>query len=1538
MNPVHRIANRFEIRDPGHDLLGRGGMGAVYRATDTLTGALVAVKTLDSNVVTRDPELLERFAREGEALRQLNHPNIVRMIAAVEEEGQRYLVMEYVEGGSLRDVLEKEGRLSVTRAVEIALDLADALTRAHRLGILHRDLKPENVLLARDGTPRLADFGLAHLPTGSRLTQSGILMGTIDYVSPEACDGEATDERSDIWSFGVMLFEMLAGRVPFTGDALIAKLNAILTQPVPGLGQLVPGTPGELADVVYRMLEKDPAQRIPSVRQVAAELEAVLRGWKTPTPAGMAATTPPRPTAANLPPQVAPDSRATSGRRTVTILSCDAKSWTTSAKNLDPEDLLELMNGALDLLIEAVARHEGTLARPMGDAVLAFFGAPLAREDDPERAVHAALEVVAAAQQYAARLKERGLPGFSVQVGIHTGLVVTGEVGSDQQVEYTAMGDAVDLAARIEQAAPPGGILITHDTYRHVRGVFDVQVQPPLAVQGKGEPVQTYLVQRAKPRAFRKPTRGIEGIETRMVGREAELKHLQEAFCTVVEEGELQMVTVTGEAGVGKSRLLHEFDVWAELLPESFYYFRGRAGQETQNLPFGLLRDLISFRLEILDSDPTDVVGAKLEQGLLQALGLQPGLGTSSGEGTSKSAVLIGCLLGFALGERRTLASTLDDPQQLHDEALAALVRYFRGLAGQAPVLILLEDLHWADDSSLDALNSLARAVASEPVMIVCTARPALFERRPHCGEGQPFHARLALAPLSQRDSRRLVAEILQKLGEVPATLRDRLVAGAEGNPFFLEELIRMLVEDGVIATAEDRWTLKPERLAEIRVPPTLTGVLQARVDRLPAEERIVLQQASVVGRLFWDQAVTRIYASSGGGADEAAVTDRLAALRGREMIYQRETSAFAEAREYIFQHALLREVTYESVLKRLRKVYHGLVADWLLGQAGERAGEYTSLLADHLALAGRTEEAVKYLLEAGGRARGLYAHQEAIQAYERALALLTEMGDEERAARTLMKLGLTYHTAFDFQRARQAHEEGFRLWQHAASILPAKPLPLAPHALRLHWENPRTLDPGLANDVRSSTIIHQIFSGLVAETAELDVVPDVAASWEVLDGGCRYLFHLRPDVAWSDGVPVTAHDFQYAWRRVLDPATGSRAASTLYDIKGARAFHEGLGSDVGVRALDDLTLAVDLEAPTSYFLHLLAFDNAYPIPRHVVEALGTSWADPAGVVTNGPFTVAFWQPGQSLVLQKNPRYHGRAAGNVLEVKLTLFQIHEPSVLLEAYQAGLSDTLLVTEEGRELVDEVRRRYATEYVSLPRAGTYCLVFDVTRPPFDDPRVRRAFAYALDRETLMDNHWGQLLVPATGGFVPPGIPGHVSGIAPPYEPGRARELLAEAGYPAGAGFPALEMLVFPLEEQRWDPVVRQWKENLGVQVQWYSMPWAEYVNRAQTDPDLIQFVGWVGDYPDPDTFLRVGLEFISPWHEERYLNFNEQARRALDQEERMALCAQAQHILAEKVPILPLGYDRTHLLIKPWVKRYPVSALGMAFWKDVVLEPH
>jgi oligopeptide transport system substrate-binding protein len=601
--------------------------------------------------------------------------------------------------------------------------------------------------------------------------------------------------------------------------------------------------------------------------------------------------------------------------------------------------------------------------------------------------------------------------------------------------------------------------------------------------------------------------------------------------------------------------------------------------------------------------------------------------------------------------------------------------------------------------------------------------------------------------------------------------------------------------------------------------------------------------------------------------------------------------------------------------------------------------GEYTGLIADHLELAGRSEEAVEYLLEGGDKARGLYAHQEAIDAYERALVLLKEQGDDEQAARTLMKLGLTYHTAFQFRRSREAYEDGFALWQRAARDAPAVALSPAPHALRTHSTDPRTLDPTMAIHPHSIVVIDRLFSGLAVQTPEMEPVPDVARTWEVLEGGRKYAFHLRDDVRWSDGAPVVAGDFEYAWKRMLDPAIRSPNAELLYDVQGAEAYHRGEVTDpatVGVRALNEVTLVVELEEPTAYFLQLLAHNATYAIPRHVVDAHGKAWTRVGNIATNGPFRLEAWERAQSLVLVRSPQYHGRFRGNVQRVELSL--VKDRSARLQMYEADALDVLLLWGLPPPERDRARQRHAGEFVSILGLTTTFLKFDVSRPPFDDPRVRRAFVLATDRETLAGVALGGYDFPATGGFIPPGMPGHSPGIGLPYDPNQAQQLLAEAGYPGGRGFPAVDARTRRGHEPEVEFAQAQWRGNLGVEITWEIMDWAIYRDRLRRGPPQVSALTWMADYPDPDNFLRSGPIRRKTWQNEAYERLVEEARRVQDQGERMKLYQAADTILVEEAPIVPLYYDQSGYLVKPWVRKFRKSALGWEFWKDVVIEPH
>lgn len=693
--------------------------------------------------------------------------------------------------------------------------------------------------------------------------------------------------------------------------------------------------------------------------------------------------------------------RAEQQRKQATVLFADVSGFTAISETMDAEDVAGIMNDLWVRVDRAIIDGGGHIDKHIGDAVMALWGAGRAREDDPERAVRAALAMQEAIRFFC---QTHDVP-MAIRIGINTGPVILGAMGTTG--EFTAMGDAVNMASRLERAAPVGGILISHDTYRHIRGIFSVTPQAPLAVKGRTQPVQTYVVKQAKPRAFRMATRGVEGVETRMVGRDAELDTLRNAHLDAFEAAETRAVTIVGEAGVGKSRLLYEFGNWIELRPERIFFFKGRSTPNLQNVPYSLFRDLFINRFEILESDTVAVALDKFRRGMDGIL--EPDL-----------ADVVGHWLGFDFSSSEAVQNLLGG-SGLMETARAFLMRYFRAMTGDRPTAIFLEDIHWADDQSLDLASYLATAIPEAPLLIVAVARPSLFERRPDWGAGQMSFTRVTVRPLSKRTSRALVDEILQRVDSIPEALHDLITDAAEGNPFYVEEMVKMLIEQGVIER-EEAWRVRTDRLANLKVPATLTALLQARLDGLPAAEREVLQRAAVVGRLFWDDAVAELLETK-----REVVVPTLESVRNRELIFRREHSAFAGAEEYIFKHALLRDVAYEMVLLKRRAIYHGRAARWLENHAGERLGEYLTVIAEHYIHAGESLRAAILLEQAGHEAREIGNYAAARHTLERALELREATNERGGAAdaSALVGLGRVCISLNDYPAAEAALERG---------------------------------------------------------------------------------------------------------------------------------------------------------------------------------------------------------------------------------------------------------------------------------------------------------------------------------------------------------------------------------------------------------------------------------------------------------------------------------------------------------------------------------
>ena len=672
-------------------------------------------------------------------------------------------------------------------------------------------------------------------------------------------------------------------------------------------------------------------------------------------------------------------------RKQVTVLFADVSNFTPMAEMLDPEEVSGVINDLWSRLDKAILDQGGRIDKHIGDAVMALFGAPTAREDDPERAVRAALELQVQLQTWKAEFQstvssqaQNAAQRIEMRVGINTGPVLLGKIGTTR--EYTAIGDSVNLASRIEHAAPLGGVLISHDTYRHIRGIFEVTIIDPISVKGKSEPIKVYVVRSAKPRSFKVPTRGVEGVETRTIGRETELAEIQAAFEAARSAKQTNLISIVAEAGTGKSRLLYEFNHWLETQPHPVAVFKGRASLEIANSPYALIRDLLSARFKIQDTDTATIARQKLEQGMAEIM---------DGEEAIRCAHFTGHLIGIDYSTSPYLQGILGDAQQIRDLAFHYMSQFFSEALSIQTGVIFLEDLHWADSDSLDFIEYLLQTRRDIPLLLIGLTRPLFFEQRPGWGKEPVRHLRLDLLPLSENDSRGLVAEILRKIPVIPDQLTDLIVSRAEGSPFYMEELIKVLMEGDVIITTGDHWSVRMKRLATLRVPATLTGLLQARLDGLSAHDREILQQAAIIGRVFWTNVVEYMHHSETQTNDGVGVTDSLGSLRKKELIFNNEESAFGEIPEYIFKHAILHDVAYESVLLRLRKVYHMQAAEGLIWLSGERVNEYAGRIGEHYEKAGDFLKAAEWYGRAGRRAHDAYAPVAAIGYYRKALEFL---------------------------------------------------------------------------------------------------------------------------------------------------------------------------------------------------------------------------------------------------------------------------------------------------------------------------------------------------------------------------------------------------------------------------------------------------------------------------------------------------------------------------------------------------------------------
>jgi len=668
----------------------------------------------------------------------------------------------------------------------------------------------------------------------------------------------------------------------------------------------------------------------------------------------------------------------------VTILFADVTGSTEITERLDPEQMRAIMARFFEAMAQVIADFEGTVEKFIGDEVMAVFGLPTGHEDDPERAVRAAWTMRERLEKLNSEFGGAGRINLQMRIGINTGEVVANPQAAEKG-EFIVTGDAVNTAARLRSEARPGMTIVGERTYWSTSTLADYVPLSALSLKGKALLVKAWELKGVRLERVR---RGLSGLSAPMIGRDEELGLLQGVFRRVLREQRPHLVTVVGAPGVGKTRLFEEL---VASLPPSVGVRQGRC------LPYGstglwAVADIIRSDCGILHTDPFPVIAQKLEQ-RIHAI-VQP-------EGRSVEIKQIQAMILGVLG-LQDRGTTVEDSR---DELFWALRRYFEHLANCGVSILTFDDLHWGDPELLDLIEYIAQWSTSAPLLLLCLTRPELLEVRAHWGGGKRNYTSLALEPLTHESTQRLLGELLQTQ-LLPSAL-SQAADVAEGNPFFIEEILRMLMDTGILQHVNGSWQLAGP--ANLPVPDTIQGVITARLDRLPREEKVLLQDASIIGKEFWTGAIAHLR-----GQPESVLREVLKSLQARDLIVAHPGSQLEGQRQLAFKHMLIRDIAYALLPKRTRAEKHRAFALWLEQTVKEHADEYAEILEYHwiqgahldreIGLTAQWAEAapnaLRFALMAGRKDARIYANDQAITHFETARTLAEELGaDPERIA-----------------------------------------------------------------------------------------------------------------------------------------------------------------------------------------------------------------------------------------------------------------------------------------------------------------------------------------------------------------------------------------------------------------------------------------------------------------------------------------------------------------------------------------------------------
>lgn len=671
-----------------------------------------------------------------------------------------------------------------------------------------------------------------------------------------------------------------------------------------------------------------------------------------------------------------------SAPKQLTVCYATLHGWENFSDTLSPKESNYIFDRLWQRMDADIAVHHGRSVTHIGYSFVALFGADGAVQDDVGNAVRASLEIKQSLQNFLmewsdAQAERTAMPNLQFSIALHTGSVFSRQ--SNEGDEEELLGNAVAVAQFLNYHADAGQILITQSLYQQVRGVFYTQQQSPVfGGMDDTRPTNVYEIKGAKPYAVRVISHSVEGVETSMVGRSAELAKMQSAFEAVTANQRGKFIVLRGTSGIGKSRLLYEFDDWLEKQPRRIHFLQGRSSVQTSQLPFWVWRDIFAFYAEIFASDSTALTEKKLSQAINGMVG----------SNTDETALYIGHLLGLT-----TLPAAIisDEASSILEKAEAAITRFFEALvADGTPVVLILEDIHWADSASMQILQRIWLALKDSPIFIVCSMQAKLFQPSNSWLMDDSQVENVTLPALSDAASAKLIEQILQKIPTLSPKLRENLIENAHGHPLLIEELIQLLIDQDVILPTPTRWHVDNDALVAMGdLPSTLEAVLQARLAKIPTLEREMLQRASAIGRAFWNVALSQISDATTHQMGLEIIDVVLDNLQERGLILQREASPFAKTKEYIFKHSFLRDIVYQSLPSHRLSAYHTQIAAWLIEHNGEQVDAYAALIAAHYRAANIPVTAAEWFCRAGEQSRRVFAWSVSVDHFRIAMNLM---------------------------------------------------------------------------------------------------------------------------------------------------------------------------------------------------------------------------------------------------------------------------------------------------------------------------------------------------------------------------------------------------------------------------------------------------------------------------------------------------------------------------------------------------------------------